>query len=111
MNAATLLRDLTDRGVRLTRDGDSLRVRAPRGTITDDLREALLEHKPAILDLLAAAKIAATRRPVLHFRTSTFPANAWATLIGRPGESLDALRADLRERFGAGLIEMREVDA
>lgn len=109
MSAETLLRELTDRGVRVTRDGQRLRVRAPRGILTEDVREALIEHKPAILELLAIAKLRADRRPVLHFRTSGSPENAWATVIGRPGESVDELRTDLQARFGDDLIDLREV--
>lgn len=111
MSAETLLRELTDRGASLTREGPCLRVRAPRGILTQDVREALAVHKPAILELLSLARLQANRRPVLHFRVSGSPANAWATIIGRPGESVSAMRAELRSRFGGELMEMREVDA
>jgi len=111
MSAETLLRELTDRGACLTREGPCLRVRAPRGILTQDVREALAVHKPAILELLALARLQANRRPVLHFRVSGSPANAWATIIGRPGESIEALRDDLRSKFGPALVDMREVGA
>jgi hypothetical protein len=106
MNAASILRDLTERGAQVFRDGDSLRVRAPRGMITESLREQLREHKPEILEMLAVAKIEATSRPVLHFRLNS-SGNAWATIIGRVGESRGQLEADLRQRFSAQLVDVR----
>lgn len=48
-------------------------------------------------------------RPVLHFRLVDATPNAWATCVGRPGETVDALRADLIERFGERLMETRTV--
>jgi hypothetical protein len=104
MNATALLQELTSRGVQLSRDGDRLRVRAPRGTITEGDREALQRCKPALLELLAISRMQATKRPVLHFRTSA----GWATVLGRPGESIDQLRADLIQRLGAEVIEFSE---
>jgi hypothetical protein len=47
--AETLIRDLSARGVRLSRNGDKLRVEAPAGVLTPTLRAMLLEAKPAIL--------------------------------------------------------------
>jgi len=44
-----LLRALRDAGVTLTVDGDRLKYRAPKGTLTADLREALTEVKPTVL--------------------------------------------------------------
>lgn len=51
------------------------------------------------------------RRPVLHFRLNAHTPNAWATAIGRPGESIEQLRAELQARFGAELVETREQGA
>jgi hypothetical protein len=102
MNAATILHDLTQRGAKLIREGDTLRVRAPRGTITDALCAQLREYKPQILAMLAEP----LRRPVLHFRLAS-SGNAWATIIGRVGESRDQLEADLRRRFSAQLVDVR----
>lgn len=59
MTPAQLLDHLHHLGARLTveatpedSDEPTLRIRAPRGTITPELREALLTAKPAIIDLL-----------------------------------------------------------
>jgi ribosomal protein L40E len=51
LNATALLSDLRARGVHLEPQGDRLRVVAPRGVLTADLRAVLAEHKG---DLLAA---------------------------------------------------------
>ena len=39
-------------GIVLSAVGDRLRVKAPSGALTDDLRATLAEHKPALLDVL-----------------------------------------------------------
>jgi len=52
--AETLIRDLSARGVRLCRIGNKLRVVAPRGTLTPELRQTITEAKPSILVVLAA---------------------------------------------------------
>jgi hypothetical protein len=49
MSAAALIRDLSARGVRLSRNGDHLRVEAPSGMLTPELRRMLTEAKPEIL--------------------------------------------------------------
>ena len=53
MNADQLLGELRARGVVLEAAGDRLRVDAPRGAITPELREALTAHKAEVLALLA----------------------------------------------------------
>lgn len=47
-------------------------------------------------------------RPVVHFRLRDHAPNAWATALGRPGETIHDLTADLRERYGSNLIETKE---
>ena len=54
MTPAALIADLKARGVRLMAVGRTLRVDAPRGTLTVADREALLAHKPAVLAALRA---------------------------------------------------------
>jgi hypothetical protein len=53
VNALSLYHDLTKRGIRLEADGDGLRVDAPAGVVTDDLKAALSEAKPVLLRLLS----------------------------------------------------------
>lgn len=38
-------------------------------------------------------------RPVLHFRLKGYEPNCWATALGRPDETVESLRADLRDRW------------
>ena len=52
MSAQVLLERLRQRDVRLEADGGLLHVDAPAGAVTEELREALVEHKPKLLKLL-----------------------------------------------------------
>lgn len=49
MNAMQILTELKSRGILLEPRGDRLRVDAPRGSLSDELRQALVEHKGEIL--------------------------------------------------------------
>jgi len=49
MTGAELLAELKRLGVLLTGDGDALRVKAPVGVLTPDLKAALAEHKAELL--------------------------------------------------------------
>ena len=53
MTPEALLSRLAALNVTLTAHGDRLRVEAPAGALTAELRAALAEHKPALLDLLS----------------------------------------------------------
>jgi hypothetical protein len=53
MTAAALLDELRTKRVQLTVDGERLGVDAPRGALTDALRQAIRQHKAALLTLLA----------------------------------------------------------
>jgi hypothetical protein len=57
---ATLIADLEARGVRLAVLGQTLRVDAPKGILTPADREALAQHKPAVLAALRAGASRAT---------------------------------------------------
>lgn len=50
--AATLLRQLRERGVKLWSESGKLRYNAPRGIMSDDVKEALRQHKAGLLQLL-----------------------------------------------------------
>src|SRR5437868_1686737 len=52
MKAQRLVTDLHAQGVKFELDGESFRIRAPRGLITPELRDELAERKPEILALL-----------------------------------------------------------
>ena len=53
MTPEALLSRLAALNVKLTAAGGRLRVEAPAGALTDELRAALAEHKRALLDLLS----------------------------------------------------------
>jgi hypothetical protein len=52
VNALSLVRDLEHAGVILEARGDRLRVNAPKGVVTPEMREQLVRHKSAIIGLL-----------------------------------------------------------
>lgn len=54
MRATTLVDTLRARGWGFALDGHGLRIRRPKGALTDELRQALLAEKAAILTILAA---------------------------------------------------------
>src|SRR5690242_16166076 len=54
MILALLLSELTRLGVRLFTEQDGLRVQAPAGALTEDLRQAMMEHKAALLRFVAS---------------------------------------------------------
>jgi len=49
MTIKELLNELSEKGVKLWADGEQLRIRAPKGVITPDRKEAIAKHKPEIL--------------------------------------------------------------
>jgi hypothetical protein len=55
MNAAELIIELETRGVQIEVTGDRLRVDAPKGAITPELREALVACKAEVLAILNTA--------------------------------------------------------
>lgn len=61
MSAAHLLQRARALGIVLSGSGDKLRYEAPAGCLTPELRQALVAHKAAILDMLEAERQAARR--------------------------------------------------
>jgi len=53
MSAVQLIRQCRDAGIRLQARGDRLHVEAPAGSITPELRQALVDHKADMLALHA----------------------------------------------------------
>ena len=52
MNLNQLLTELSERGVKLWAEGDQLRIRAPKGALTLELRDSLTQCKTELLTLL-----------------------------------------------------------
>ena len=94
--AHDLLDELRQHHVHIERHGDRLQMRAPARPPAD-LLARLKAHKPALL--AALPDVDADTRHVLHFRLPEHPANAWASLVGRPGESRDAVLVSLLQRW------------
>ncbi len=53
MTAVELLTELRERGIFIETSGNRLRIDAPRGAVTPELREALVEHKSQVIALIA----------------------------------------------------------
>lgn len=52
MTPSELLAELERRGIILRPEGDAIHYTAPKGAMTDELREAIRRHKPEIIALL-----------------------------------------------------------
>ncbi|WP_026097629.1 non-ribosomal peptide synthetase [Baaleninema simplex] len=62
MNLHSLLRSLSSRGIRLSKIENSLRIDAPKGALTPELRDLLTQHKSEILKRLETQDITAIDR-------------------------------------------------
>src|SRR2546427_2630896 len=63
MTATVLLDELRTKGVQLTIEGEHLAVDAPKGVLTDELRQAIRTQKAALLALLTASSPDASSSP------------------------------------------------
>jgi hypothetical protein len=59
LTATELLSDLDRQGIHLLPDGDRLKIKGPKGVLTDSLQSAIQEHKAELLQLLASHETAA----------------------------------------------------
>lgn len=59
MNLHLLLNSLSDIGIKLSTDGESLLVDAPQGTLTTEMRDSLIQRKSEILALLHQHSVSA----------------------------------------------------
>jgi hypothetical protein len=84
------MQDLQARGVVPTLDGGELRFRAPKGTLTDEVRDAIRAHKPELLRLVRDQEVAVLRD--------------LATSIGERMQHLAQVLADEWEAFKAALF-------
>jgi amino acid adenylation domain-containing protein len=75
MTAVQLLALLTKQGITLSVDGGDLRISAPKGSLTEDLRTQLKQHKRELLEILSADSAAAADAPQLESisRNGTLP--------------------------------------
>ena len=100
MSAAALLADLRGRGVELAAAGETLRYRAPKGTMTPDLRQALADHKA---DLLAELECEATTAALATIEAQLTAGTERVLALWHAGERAAAaeLQAELRRCVGA----------
>jgi hypothetical protein len=63
MTTIDLLNDPTSRGVLIKAEGDCLKIKAPAGTVTPELKTMLLEHKPELLKMLDHPKPGSLEHP------------------------------------------------
>jgi len=50
--ASALIETLADQGCRIWVAGDKLRISDPEQVMTDELRQMIREHKPALLEMV-----------------------------------------------------------
>lgn len=83
MTATALLDTLWTKGARLSVDGDRVAVDAPKGVLTDVVRQAIRTHKAVLLDLVEAFE---ERAAILEYdgRVSRAEAErlAWGCVLG-----------------------------
>lgn len=91
---AELLQELDRHHVVVIRHGDRVRLKGPT-TIPADLVAWARRLKPELIRHVPDSNA----RPVLAFRLPGFAKNAWAVALGRPGETVETLRADLHARW------------
>ncbi|WP_449417843.1 non-ribosomal peptide synthetase [Phormidium nigroviride] len=93
MNLHLLLNTLSSQGVKLSTDGSSLEIDAPKGAITPELRNSLIDHKAELILLLRQNSMSAssTSLPVINpapgLRYEPFPLTDMqhAFWVGRSG--------------------------
>jgi hypothetical protein len=102
MTPMQLLMECRRRGIKLSANGDKLRVVAEKGAITDELREALRRHKPALMELLRGP----TAEDVAE-ATQQLSARGWALLDSTAlGEQVAICKdvAEARRRLANGTV-------
>jgi amino acid adenylation domain-containing protein len=66
LKAPTIIDRLSEKGILLDLAGDDLRCRAPRGSLTPELRDAIAAEKPAIITLLRRSRQSVGHDSCLH---------------------------------------------
>jgi hypothetical protein len=106
-----LLRTLEGMGVKLSPEGDNLRLKGHQQPLSSELRAAVLVHKLQLLDLLRArqAGTAPAARGVPRFVTlegRSFPISQWAEERLSPAEGFIAYDTETRAIEGREVPEM-----
>ncbi|MCW6050903.1 amino acid adenylation domain-containing protein [Lyngbya sp. CCAP 1446/10] len=93
MNLHLLLNSLSNQGIKLSTNGSSLEIDAPKGAITPELRNSLIEHKAELILLLRQNSLSASStslpviKPAPDLRYEPFPLTDMqhAFWVGRSG--------------------------
>ncbi len=114
MTPIELLATLRRLGAEVTIDGEDLICRAPQGVITDDLRAALTEHKPAVIAFLRQSHNARTaaqdRIDTLHHGTRFDLSSAQERLWFLSRWHTDDGHYNVAEAFGlVGVVDVAAV--
>ena len=72
MNLHLLLNALSNQGVKLAANGDALAIDAPKGALTLNLRDSLIEHKAEILELLRQNNLNSTLPTIIPEPTNCY---------------------------------------
>src|SRR5690349_7741497 len=91
MTMPVLFQTLNAKGIRLLIDGGRLKVDAPAGTLTAELRESLTHHRRALSEALGLP--ADDERAAIQWAESLAPAEASRVLVQAAAE-WDAVVAD-----------------
>jgi hypothetical protein len=81
VSPTALLETLRGRGWTFALDGQGLRIRRPRGALTDELRQALKAEKAAIMAILAAEHV---RAPMPPRREDIAAVKVWSEVLQAP---------------------------
>ncbi len=81
MNLDELLTELSQRGVKLWAEGNQLRIRAPKGALTPELRDTLTARKADVLSLLLHHRSVAQRTVSIPFRSPSAQARRTARSV------------------------------
>lgn len=107
--AGELINELRRRGATLTPNGDKLRITAPRGVITPQLRDQIAQHKPALMRLLRDAPgdvddgsfPPLEEPPAFGQVWSGYAPAAWVVELRHKAERCDMYRRDMACHFRA----------
>jgi TubC N-terminal docking domain len=78
MRATTLVETLRAQGWEFAIDGDQVRIRRPKGALTEELRQALTAEKGAIIQILAAEQ---QRAPVPPQADDIVALKVWSEIL------------------------------
>lgn len=108
MNTADLLMDLQSRGVEITAEGERLKIRAPEGAVTPELRARLVESKPAVLAVLKVSSdselMALCRRACAGLPVDPVHLASFLVVAEDPAWCTERIARHLARRMAEGVI-------